>query len=65
MENLNKTDDKISNEEAYSIVFLSGLILNPEKEYEDPKMRMLAIRHRNARMALHQIRKEIKELGYK
>lgn len=60
---MEERSDKISNKEAASIVLYSGLILDPDREYEDQRMKVLAIRHHNARMQLHQIRKEIKELG--
>lgn len=54
--------NKISNEIAYSMVFNRGWILPPDREYEDDRMKALAIRQNQLRKELDEVYKEISKL---
>lgn len=54
--------NKISNEIAYSIVFNRGWRLPPDREYEDDRMKALAIRQNQLRKELDEVYKEISKL---
>lgn len=54
--------NKISNEIAYGIVFNQGWRLPPDREYEDDRMKELAIRLDKLNSELDEVYKEISKL---